>query len=84
MRTTIDLEDTLFRQVKSRASLKGLSLKRFVEQALKQSLREAEKFELSNSKALEQRRIKLPVISSRHKTKSKIRLSNAQIEDLLA
>jgi hypothetical protein len=38
MRTTIDLPDDLFRQVKARASLRGMKLKDYVTEALRDSL----------------------------------------------
>ena len=38
MRTTIDLPDELFRQVKARAALKGMKLKEYVTEALRDSL----------------------------------------------
>ena len=38
MRTTIDLPDALFRQVKARASVRGMKLKEYVAAALEQSL----------------------------------------------
>lgn len=38
MRTTVDLPDELFRQVKARAALRGLKLKDYVAEALRDSL----------------------------------------------
>ncbi len=38
MRTTIDIPDELFRQVKARAALKGMKLKEYVTEALQDSL----------------------------------------------
>lgn len=38
MRTTIDLPDGLFRQVKAKAALRGVKLKEYVAEALRQSL----------------------------------------------
>lgn len=38
MRTTIDIPDPLFRQVKARAAARGLKLKEYVAAALEQSL----------------------------------------------
>ncbi len=40
MRTTIDLPDDLYRQIKARAALKGLKLKEYVTAALRDSLYE--------------------------------------------
>lgn len=41
MRTTIDLPDNLFRQVKARAAVRGLKLKEYVAAALERSLLES-------------------------------------------
>jgi len=38
MRTTVDLPDDLYRQVKARAALEGLRLKQYIERALRDSL----------------------------------------------
>lgn len=38
MRTTVDIPDELFRQVKARAALRGLKLKEYVAEALRASL----------------------------------------------
>ncbi|MEO7416555.1 MAG: hypothetical protein ABI163_05810 [Thermoanaerobaculia bacterium] len=58
MRTTIDLPDDLFRQVKARAALDGLRLKdlitRFVEQGLRQGA-------LSSTAPPRRRRSELPI-----------------------
>jgi hypothetical protein len=63
MRTTLDLPDELFRQVKAKAALEGKKLKelltRYVESGLRQPLQPA----LSRS----QKRSKLPVIQRRGK-----------------
>lgn len=58
MRTTIDIEDSIFRQAKATASLQGISLKRFFEQSLKQTL------ELGESTAPVRHRIRLPLVPS--------------------
>ncbi len=38
MRTTVDLPDELYRQVKARAALQGMKLREFVEAALREAL----------------------------------------------
>ena len=38
MKTTVDLPDPLFRRAKSRAAVSGISLKRFITQAVEQKL----------------------------------------------
>jgi hypothetical protein len=74
MRTTIDLPNDLFRQAKSKAALRGKTLKEFVQTAIEKEVAT----EVSNSSF----RVKLPLIKSK-KPKS-LSLTNAEIEDLLA
>jgi hypothetical protein len=74
MRTTIDLPNDLFRQVKSKAALRGKTLKAFVQAAIEK--------EVSAKDPKSSFRVKLPIIKSR-KPKS-LSLTNSQIEDLLA
>jgi hypothetical protein len=74
MRTTIDLPNDLFRQVKSKAALRGETLKEFVRAAIEKEI-------LVNAPA-SSFRVKLPLIKSK-KPKS-ISLTNAEIENLLA
>jgi hypothetical protein len=75
MRTTIDLPDELYRQVKARAALAGLTLKdlitRYVEQGLNQS-----------DPAPPRRRSELPVIIA-PRGRSIPALSRAEMEELL-
>ncbi|MCE0483027.1 MAG: hypothetical protein LV479_02175 [Methylacidiphilales bacterium] len=40
MRTTVDLDDELFRQAKAQAALKGIRFRDLVESAIRQSLRQ--------------------------------------------
>jgi hypothetical protein len=74
MRTTIDLPDALFRQVKARAALRGETLKEFVQSAVEK--------EISTRATANSFRVKLPLLKSK-KPKS-LSLTNAQIENLLA
>ncbi len=74
MRTTIDLPDLLFRQVKSVAALRGSTLKEFVQDALQQAV--------TRRRGVGRRRVKLPLIRS--KQPGTLRLTNADIEDHLA
>jgi hypothetical protein len=74
MRTTIDLPDTLFRQVKSKAALRGETLKEFVQAAIEK--------EILIDVPASSFRVKLPLIKSK-KPKS-LSLTNAGIENLLA
>ena len=74
MRTTIDLPNDLFRQVKSKAALRGETLKEFVQSAIEK--------EISVETRASSFRVKLPLIKSK-KPKS-LSLTNAEIENLLA
>lgn len=64
MRTTIDIPDTLFRQLKARAALRGETLKECLLRAVRAELRgngEGEDVSLRD----EARRIKLPIVESK-------------------
>ena len=74
MRTTVDLPDPLFRQVKSLAALRGSSLKEFIQDALQQAI--------TARRVQRGRRVTLPLIRS--KDPGALRLSNADIENFLA
>jgi hypothetical protein len=74
MRTTIDLPDALFRQVKSKAALRGETLKEFVQAAIEK--------EISTETAGKLFRVKLPLLKS--KKPKTLSLTNAEIENLLA
>ena len=72
MRTTIDLPDPLFRELKALAARRGTSLKTLIRGAVEEEIRKTE------SKA--GRRVKFPLLSSRDP--GSLRLTNADIEDL--
>ena len=74
MRTTVDLPDPLFRQVKSVAALRGSTLKEFIQDALKHAV--------TSDRGVRRHRAKLPLIRSKHP--GTLRLTNADIENLLA
>ena len=74
MRTTVDLPDPLFRQVKSAAALRGSSLKEFVQEALQQAV--------AGRRTLRRQKVRLPLVPSKHP--GALRLTNADIEDYLA
>jgi hypothetical protein len=74
MRTTIDLPDPLFREVKALAARRGASLKTVIRAAVEEEVRKTER------KA--GRRVKFPLLSS-HEPGS-LNLKNADIEDLSA
>ena len=59
MRTTIDLPDGLFRKVKAVSSLKGMSLKEYLTRAIEHEVESA-------GVKFESRRIKHPLVPSRH------------------
>ena len=74
MRTTIDLPDDLFRRVKSKAALRGETLKGFVRAAIEK--------EIAGEPSETSVRVKLPLIKS--KKPKTLSLTNAEIENLLA
>jgi len=69
----VDLPDPLFRQVKSEAALRGSTLREFIQEALRQAV--------TSDRRLRRRRIKLPLVRSKHP--GTLRLANAEIEDHL-
>jgi hypothetical protein len=73
MRTTVDLPDPLFRQVKSVAALKGSTLKEFIQEALERAV--------TGDRGV-RHKVRLPLIHSKHP--GTLRLTNADIEDHLA
>jgi metal-responsive CopG/Arc/MetJ family transcriptional regulator len=74
MRTTVDLPDALFRQVKSVAALRGSTLKRFIQDALQKAV--------TSDRKVRHHKVRLPLIRSRHP--GTLRLTNADIENHLA
>jgi hypothetical protein len=74
MRTTVDLPDPLFRQVKSVAALRGSTLKEFIQDALHQAV--------TSDRRVRRHKVRLPLIRSKHP--GALRLTNADIEDHLA
>jgi hypothetical protein len=74
MRTTVDLPDPLFRQVKCLAALRGSSLKEFIQDALQQVV--------TTGRVQRGRKARLLLIHSKHP--GALRLSNADIENYLA
>lgn len=57
MRTTIDLNDALYKKIKVTAAMNGLSLKEFITRAVEHEME-------SSGPELEVRRVRLPLISS--------------------
>jgi metal-responsive CopG/Arc/MetJ family transcriptional regulator len=58
MRTTVDLPDTLFREVKSVAALRGSTLKKFIQDALQQAI--------TGGRRVRRHKVRLPLIRSKH------------------
>lgn len=74
MRTTIDLPDQLFRELKAIAARRGTSLKIVIHAAVEEEIRKAER------KA--GRRLKFPLLASDEP--GSLALTNAEIDDLSA
>lgn len=74
MRTTVDLPDPLFRELKAVAAKRGTSLKNLIRAAVEEEIRKADR--------KTGRRVTFPVLSSRQP--GSLDLTNAEIEDLSA
>jgi hypothetical protein len=59
MRTTIDIDDALYKKVKVTAAMNGLSLKEFITRSVEHELE-------SSGKEFESRRVQLPLVPSRN------------------
>ena len=55
MRTTVDLPDSLFKQVKAEAALRGMKLRDFIRRSLEQAL-------TGSSQKAKSRRVRLPLV----------------------
>ena len=55
MRTTVDLPDPLFKQVKAEAALRGMKLRDFIRRSLEQAL-------TGSSQKAKSRRVRLPLV----------------------
>lgn len=75
MRTTLDLPDDTFRQLKSLAAQRGTTLKALMRQTVERELAGA------NGETKRRRRLKFPLIPS--KEPGTLNLTNAEIEELL-
>ena len=73
MRTTVDLPDPLFRELKAVAARRGDSLKNVIRAAVESELRKAE--------GRPRRRVKFPLLSS--SDPGRVDLTNAEIEEFL-
>ena len=74
MRTTVDIPDPIYRQLKSRAALQGRSVKELILQGVAVEL-------AGDAGGAKKARIALPLIQS--KTPGRLRLSNKAINDIL-
>lgn len=74
MRTTVDIPDPIYRQLKSRAALQGRSVKELILQGVEMELN-------GDAGGRKKGRISLPLIPS--KRPGKLRLSNKLINDIL-
>ena len=74
MRTTIDLPDPLFRELKAVAARRGMSLKNVIRSAVEEEIRKTER--------TARRRIQFPILASEEP--GTLNLTNAEIDDLLA
>jgi hypothetical protein len=73
MRTTVDLPDALFRELKATAASRGTSLKTVIRSAVETEIR--------GEQAKSGRKVKFPLLTS--KKPGSLSLTNAEIEDLL-
>jgi hypothetical protein len=75
MRTTIDIPDPIYRQLKAQAAREGSSAKKLILRGVEQVLR-------GNSRRLAGKRVKSPVIPS--KRPGTMLIDNAAIDDILS
>jgi len=73
VRTTVDIPDSIYRQLKSKAALQGCSVKELI-------LRGVE-VELSGTSGRSKKRVRFPLIES--KRPGSLKLTNQQINDIL-
>ena len=75
MRTTVDIPDPIYRELKAQAAREGSSVKKLV-------LRGVELVRRGNSRKLSTKRVKSPVIPSKHP--GTMQIDNAVIDDILS
>ena len=73
MRTTVDIPDMLYRQLKTRAATEGRSVKELILRGVQDELREGE--------TKQRRRVKLPIVRS--KKPGSVILNNARIYEII-
>jgi len=72
MRTTVDIPDSIYRRLKSRAALQGCSVKQLILRGVEAELQ---------GKKETGRRIVLPLVET--KRPGRLKLTNAQIDEIL-
>jgi hypothetical protein len=77
MRTTVDIPDPLYRELKSKAALEGRSVKELILSAVEVELRPSEKRERTKK----QTRPRLPILKS--KEPGSLHLDNERIFDII-
>jgi hypothetical protein len=75
MRTTVDIPDPIYRQLKARAAREGSSAKKLILRGVEQLLR-------GDSRKASDKRVKLPIIPS--KRPGTLQIDNAAIDDILS
>lgn len=75
MRTTVDIPDSIYRDLKAQAAREGSSVKKLI-------LRGVEHVRRENSRKLSSKRVKSPVIPS--KRPGTMHIDNATIDDILS
>jgi hypothetical protein len=74
MRTTVDIPDPIYRELKSQAALKGCSVKELILRGVRAELQ-------NDNAAKKSLRVRLPLIKS--KRTGSLQLSNAQVDEIL-
>ncbi len=77
MRTTVEIQDVLFRRIKSAAAVRGVTLKRFLHSAIARELERIEHLEASSK-----RTVQFPLVPSK-KPGAKVPLTNERISEIL-
>jgi hypothetical protein len=72
MRTTVDIPDSLYRELKGKAASEGSSVKELILRSVKNEL---------NGRRIKQKRISLPIIRSKHP--DKLDLDNEKIFEII-
>jgi Ribbon-helix-helix protein, copG family len=77
MRTTVDIPDPLYRELKSKAAMEGRSVKELVLRAVESELRQPEKLEPTKRRE----KLRIPILKS--KEPGTLHLDNERIFDLI-